>query len=239
MGDIEKVFEGSYLYFMNGQNYSEENFSVEFVEGANNFIYRSEILSRVETGEFFKMKVRYEVNKFHVTQGVVIEKSLGERSSYERFTIDQNDQTLSYTFKGDDGEQTVQRPFGAKHFIMAPSFLTTALFTVAKKIETSSRTPVTFITTPNEWTYQGPPEDKTLYVQLRTHNLEELVVNGSSLSFLKYEIYENDSMVGAGSPTTQLWVSKHLAVPYQLEDKHGAKISVKRLKKLKQDLDKF
>ena len=239
IAETEKIFEGSYLYYLNGQNYSEENFTVEMIEGVNNLIYKSEILSRVDTGEFFKMKVRYEVNKFYVPQGVLIEKYLGERHTTERFVIDQNNQTLIYTFSGDNGEHTVERPFGAKHFIMAPSFLTAALFTVSKKIESSSRTPVTFVTCPNEWEYKGPPEDRTLYVQLKTHNVDDLLVNGAPLTSSKYDLFEEDSLVGAGAPAAQLWVSKHLGIPYQLEDKNGTKMTIKRMKKLKTDIEKM
>lgn len=238
-GEIEKIFEGSYLYFLNGQNYSEENFSVELVVGLGNLVYASEILSRVDTGEFFKMRVRYEVNKFYVPQSIKIEKFLGERHTTERYTTDPNNQTLTYHFTGDSGEHVLERPFGAKHFIMAPSFLTAALFTVTKKIESSARTPVTFITCPNEWEYQRPPEDKTLFVQMSTHGTEDLIVNGAPLSAVHYQIFEEDSLTGAGTPAAQLWVSKHYGVPYQFEDKNGTKMTIKRLKKLKSDPEKL
>lgn len=237
--DTELLFEGTYLYYQNGQNYSEENFSIEAVEGTNDYLYKSEILSRVDTGEFFKLKVRYQVNKFFAPLAVTIEKSLGERHSLERFEVDQNDQVLTYTFKGDSEEKQVQRPFGAKHFIMAPCFVTSSLFTLSKKIENSTRTPVTFITCPNQWDFGGVPEDKTLYVQLVTHNVDDLVVGGSPLSSMKYQIFEHDSLVGAGQPSAQLWVSKHLGVPYQLEDKDGTRMTIKRFKKLKVDLGKI
>lgn len=238
-GETEKIFEGSYLYFQGGQNYSEENFTVELVTSLGNVIYASEILSRVDTGEFFKMRVRYEVNKFYVPQTILIEKFLGERHTSERYTTDPNNQTLTYHFSGDSGEHKIERPFGAKHFIMAPNFLTAALFTLTKKIETSARTPVTFITCPNEWDFQRPPEDKTLFVQMNTHAAQDLVVNGSPLSCIQYEIFEEDSLTGGGAPAAQLWVSKHYGVPYQFEDKSGTRMTIKRLKKLKTDPDKI
>lgn len=237
--EIERLFEGSYLYYQNGQNYSEENFTVDLNADAGIYIYRSEILSRVETGEFFKMKVRYEVNKFFVPQLVVVEKSLGERYSIERITTDHNTQNLNYHFKGDHGEKSIERPFGAKHFIMAPCFLTSALFSISKKIESSSRTPVTFVSCPNEWDYTTPPEDKTLYVQLNTHNAEEFIVNGAPLTALKYDIFEQDSLEGAGKPAAQIWVSKNLGIPYQMESNDGSKMVVKRMKKIKTDLEKI
>lgn len=237
--DIENLFEGSYLYYQNGQNYSEENFTVDLIAGAGVYLYRSEILSRVETGEFFKMKIRYEVNKFFVPQTVVVEKSLGERYSMEKITVDQNTQNLTYSFTSDKGEKSVERPFGAKHFIMAPCFLTSALFSISKKIESSSRTPVTFITCPNEWDYTHPPEDKTLYVQLNTHNDEEFIVNGTPLAALKYDIFEQDNLEGVGKPAAQLWVSKNLGIPYQMESNDGSKMVIKRMKKLKTDLEKI
>ncbi len=238
--ETEKIFEGTYQYFQGGQNYSQENFTVELAADLKQYIFLAEILSRVETGEFFKMHVRYVVNQFFVPQTVEIEKSLGEKHAHERYLFDPHNQSMQYTFTTPQGTQTVERPFGTKHHLSAPCFLTSALFTQTKRVDPTARTPVTFVSSPNSWEYAGPPEDKIMFVEFKTHDAEDLVVGGAPLPSSKYEIYEQDRLGGTGTPpTATLWVSRHLGMPYKIEDKDGTQISVRRLKKFKQDMPKI
>lgn len=237
--NFEKLFEGTYQYFQNGQNYSQENFTVSKIAATQNVLFEAEIMSRVETGEFFKMQVVYVVNQFYAPQTVIIEKSLGEKIAKEVFDVDYTTQTLRYTFKSNNGEESVERPFSSKHHIIAPCFLTSGLFTLTKKIDSTSRTPVTFITTANEWDFHGAPVDKILWIELKAHDTEELLISGAPLTASKYEIHEEDALTGEAKPGAQLWVSKHYGVPYQLEERDGAKIVARKLKKLKQEMGKI
>lgn len=236
---IEKLFEGTYQYFQNGQNYSQENFTISRVEDNKNLVYDAEILSRVETGEFFKLHVVYIVNQFCAPQAVIIEKSLGAKSAKEVYEVNYTTQTLSYSFKSDSSFEEVERPFSSKHHIIAPCFLTAGLFTLTKKIDTTARTPVTFITTPNDWDYQGPPKDKILWVEMHAHDTEELQIAGAPLTARKFSLHEEDAMNGELRPGAQLWISKHFGLPYQIEESDGTKIVVRKLKKLKQETPKI
>ena len=239
MQKSEKLFEGTYQYFLQGQNYSQENFSVEIQEETHEITYLSEIMSRVETGEFFKMHVQYVVNQFYAPQLITIEKSLGEKLAKEIFEIDHQNHLLRYTFKSNHASHTVERPFSSKHHIAVPCFLTSALFTLTKKIDTTSRTPVIFITPKNEWEFGGAPEDKVMWVDLKAHDTEDLIIGGAPLTASKYELHEEDALTGSGKPGAQLWVSKHLGLPYQLEERDGAKIVIRKLKKLRQEVEKI
>ncbi len=236
---LEKLFEGTYQYFQNGQNYSQENFHVSQIEESHDYVFESEILSRVETGEFFKMSVRYQLSQFYVPHKIEINKSLGSKIAKENFDIDQQRQILTYTFKSNTGSQSVERPFSSKHYITAPCFVTAALFTLTKKIDTTARTPVTFITAANEWEFTGPPVDKILWVEMKAHDTEELLVAGAPLTASKFELHEEDALTGDARPAAELWVSKHFGVPYQLQERDGAKVVVRKLKKLKQDLERI
>ncbi len=83
--NAEILLEGSYLYFNKDHNYSQENFKfVQFPESQMFHIY-SEILSRIETGEFLKMMIRFEMNYHYQPLFVRIEKSLGNRYCQEVF----------------------------------------------------------------------------------------------------------------------------------------------------------
>jgi hypothetical protein len=185
------------------------------------------------------MQVIYIVNQFYAPQTVIVEKSLGEKTAKEVFDVDYTTQTLRYTFKSNTSVETVERPFSSKHHIIAPCFLTSGLFTLTKKIDTTARTPVTFITTANAWEFHGAPVDKILWIELKAHETEELLISGAPLTASKYEIHEEDALTGEAKSGAQLWVSKHYGVPYQLEEKDGAKIVVRKLKKLKQEMGKM
>lgn len=237
--DKEKLYEGTYLYYRDGQNYSQENFTVESLTEPLGYLYHSEILSRVDTGEFFKMLVSYEVNKFYVPQSVVMEKSLGEKYAKESYSFDVNNQILRYTFKTENTENTVERPFGAKHYIAAPSFLTSCLFTLTRKIDTTTRTPVVFITAANSWDFIGMPEDKVLYTELKTHDADDISIGGAPLTASKFAMFDQNSQTGVNTPIAHFWVSKHLGIPYQMEDVNGIRITVKRLKRLQNEIEKI
>jgi hypothetical protein len=239
MQNLEKLLEGTYQYFQNGQNYSQENFTVDMLEETHDLIFNSEILSRVETGEFFKMQVRYRVNQFYAVQEVSVDRSLGSKISKELFELDHQTQILKYTFKSNSSSHTVERPFSSKHFIAAPCFLTSALFTLTKKIDTTARTPVVFITPKNEWDFLGAPEDKVLWVELKAHDVEDFNLAGASFTASKFEIHEEDSLLGAPKPGAQLWVSKLWGVPFQIEDPSGTKIVARKFKKLRQEMEKL
>jgi len=239
VAEWEPVLEGTYRYTEGTQVFSEENFTVEYLSTGQMHRYRSEILSRVETGEFFKMNVRLEVNKFFQPLSASVERALGDRFSRETYTIDNHEQTLKCVFEDENGLHTDEHPFGNKHHLVLPCFLTSALFTLSKKIDATGRTPVIFVTSPNDWTYKHGPEDKLLYVGIMAHKSDELTNGGVVLPSTKYELFEEDGLDGGTPPVAQLWVSKLYGVPYQLEEKTGTKIAVKRLKKLKHIQEKF
>jgi len=239
VAEWEPLLEGTYHYLDGAHTFSEENFTVDFLPAGQLHRYRSEILSRVDTGEFFKMNVRLEVNKFFHPLSASVERALGDRFTRETYTVDTHEQTLKCVFEDENGLHTDVRPFGNKHQLVLPCFLTSGLFTLSKKIDATGRTPVIYVTSPNDWTYQRPPEDKLLYVGIMAHNSDDLTSGGVVLPSAKYEIFEDDALDGGTPPVAQLWVSKLYAVPYQFEENTGTKIVVKRLKKLKHVQEKF
>jgi hypothetical protein len=55
--NVNILLEGSYFYYEKGVNYSQENF--KFIQNSDkqNYQVLSEVLSRIETGEFLKINV--------------------------------------------------------------------------------------------------------------------------------------------------------------------------------------
>lgn len=234
----ERVFEGTYHYLQDGKSFSEENFHLEYSPQLQNYRYHAEILSRVDTGEFFKMRVMHEVNKFYHPQSATIERSLGDKLSLELFSFDTHNQLLKYTFVADGKEQSAERPFGNKHQLVMPCFTTAGLFTLTKKLDATNRSAIVFVTSPNEWVYSGPPEDKVLYAETKSHNTEDFTVGGTPVPASKFELFESDKRDEATAPNAHLVVSKHFGLPYQLKDQSGVQVIVKRMKKNRKDVEK-
>ena len=228
--NAEIILEGSYLYFQKDVNYSQENFKlINFPETQSYHIY-SEILSRIETGEFLKIMVRFEMNDhFHPTF-VRIEKSLGNRYAQEVFKFDVSAQELKYTFQNSKGEQEFTRSLSAKHYLTSPAFATSAIFTLSRKFDATGRTSVALIGSQNEWTYEHAPEEKIVFAEFKTREIPDFKLNNTPLSASHLLIHEFETPSASSETPVEVFISKHYAIPYQLIQ-GDQKIMIKNLKK--------
>lgn len=228
--NAEIILEGSYLYFQKDVNYSQENFKlINFPETSSYHIY-SEILSRIESGEFLKIMVRFEMNDHFQPTFVRIEKSLGNRYAQEVFKFDIAAQELKYTFQNSKGSQDFTRNLSAKHYLTSPAFATSAIFTLSKKFDPTGRTAVSFVGSQNEWTYEHQPEEKLLFAEFKTREAPDFKLNNTPLSASHLMINEFDSSSVSVETPVEIFISKHYAIPYQLIQGEQ-KIVIKNLKK--------
>jgi hypothetical protein len=222
------LVEGTYLYYQQNVNYAQENFKlVQLAESQNYHIY-AEVLSRLETGEFLKILVRYEMNQlFHPTM-VKVEKFLGNRYAVEEFHHDHLTQELNYTFNNTHETREFNRGLSAKHFITSPAFSTSAIFTQSKKFDPTGRTAFVFIGGSNDWEYESPPEDRTVFAEYVSREVENFRINNNELSASQLNIYEHDSAQPGPEKPVEMYLSKHFNIPYQMI--HGdQKIVIKNL----------
>ncbi len=228
--NAEILLEGSYLYFQKEVNYSQENFKLVSFPDLQSFHIYSEILSRIENGEFLKIIVHFEMdNNFHPTF-VRIEKSLGNRYAQEVFKFDLTAQELVYNFKTSKDSQDFTRSLSAKHYLTTPAFATSAIFTLSKKFDASGRTPVALITSQNDWTYERPPEEKIIYAEFKAREIPDFKLNNTPLTASHLCLYEFDTATMASETPVELFLSKHYSLPYQLIQ-GDQKIVIKNLKK--------
>lgn len=223
----EILFEGSYLYYDKDHNYSQENFKFVQFQDTQTYHINSEILSRIETGEFLKLIVRYEMNQHFHPVFVRVEKSLGNKYAQETFKVDLSTQELLYTFQNSKTSQDFKRSFNAKHYLTSPSFATSAIFSLSRKFDPTGRTPVTFLSSHNEWEYEKPPEEKVVFAEYKSKEIPDFRLNNAPLSASHLCLYENDA---SNEAPVELFVSKHFAIPYQLLQ-GDQKIIIKNLKK--------
>lgn len=228
--NAEILLEGSYLYFNKEVNYSQENFKlIKFIDTGDYHIY-SEILSRVENGEFLKIIVRYEMNHHYQPVFVRVEKSLGSRYAQEVFKFDIQAQDLNYTFQTSKSSQDFHRSLGSKHYLTSPAFATAAIFTMTKKFDATGRTAIPVLSSTNDWDYKTPPEEKIVFAEYKTREVQDFKINNASLSASHLCLYEFDTSSATVEAPVELFISKYYGIPYQLI--HGdQKIVIKNLKK--------
>lgn len=230
MTNAEILLEGSYLYYQGSINYSQENFKLVHMKDQQQYHIYAEVLSRIETGEFLKIIVRYETNTNFVPTFARIEKSIGNRYAQEVLKFEGQSNELKYTFQDSQGTQEFTKHLNAKHYITTPAFSTSTIFTLSKKFDASGRTLVTFIGSDNEWSYVGPPDEKTVYVDFKTRDAVDMKINNSTLPATHMLMFQNDSGAATGEAPVEIFVSKHYGIPYMLQ--HGEqKIVIKNLKK--------
>lgn len=228
--DTEILIEGSYFYFEKDVNYSQENFQFSQSLDKQEYFLKSEILSRVETGEFLKIIVNHELNNHFVPSVIEIEKSIGNQSVKEIFKIDITNQDMKYSFITPTQSNDFSRPINAKHYLASPSFAGSAMFTMTKKFDSLGRTPVVLISSTNGWSYENPPSEKIVYAEYKSQELEDFKINNNELKASHLCLYEFDSIQTVVEKPVNLYISKYFGIPYQLI--HGdRKIVIKNLKK--------
>lgn len=228
--NAEILLEGTYLYYQKEVNYSQENFKLVSLPEQQSLHVYAEILSRIETGEFLKILVRYEMNQHYIPTFVRIEKSIGNKYAQETYKVDVPNLELHYSFQNSQNTQEFSRNISAKHYLTSPAVSTAGLFTLSKKFDATGRTPVVLISSENEWSYSAPPTEKIVYAEFKTREMQDFKLNNNQLSASHLCLYEFDSSHAGSEQPVDLFLSKHYAIPYQLN--HGElKIIVKNLKK--------
>jgi hypothetical protein len=230
--NAEILAEGSYLYFKGENNFSQENFKLVQLHETEALHIYAEVLSRLETGEFLKVLVRYEMNASFLPTQVRIEKSIGNKYASELFKVDYATQLLSYQFQNSQGIQDFTKPFNTKHYLASPAFATSAVFTLTKRFDATGRTPITLISSNNDWKYEAPPTEKLVYAEYESREMDDFILNNQHLTASHLKLFDSDSSASVKEPPVELFISKHYAIPYQLL--HGdLKIAIKNLKKNK------
>lgn len=229
---INTLLEGSYLYFNKDVNYSQENFKLLYLPDVQQYHVNAEILSRLETGEFLKVIVNYEMNQLFLAQLVRIEKTIGNKYAQELYEINTTNQELTYHFKTSETSQEFKRSVNSRHYLTSPAFSTAGLFLQTKKFNSAGRTPIVFLSSNNDWTYQGPPTEKIVFAEFKSREVPDFKLNGNILAASLLCLHEFDSThpQSADEIPVDLFISKHYSLPYQLIQ-GDQKIIIKNLKR--------
>lgn len=231
--DTEAVIEGSYQYLQDNKLYSTENFKLSRRLESHAYFFEAEILSRIETGEFLKAKVYYELTPAMTPMAMRIEKSLGQKYSLETFEVRPNTNELLYEFKSDGQTQSIVRHYSNKHYLSSPAVCTSAIFTLTKKFAPEGRTPVILVAAHNSWdASDAEPSETMIYTEYNNRETVNLHLGGQELEAQCLTLFNKDSLGGRmGEDKVELMLSKHYSIPYQLIT-GNIQINIKNLARL-------
>ena len=240
MSDDIKILQGKYNYLNQNKIYSEENFWIYEEDGLrNSYLFKSEVLSRVKTGEFLKVYVTYRVSRHFDPIEVSIERLMGDKESLETITIDQKTKNYAYTFKDTTGKtHRYDKVISSRPHIGTPAFLTSMLMTNQKRMDPVQRTSYNIISSPNVWQYQGPFQENTLYAELQALEPKEITINKKELKATHCKLLKSN--IGISSDQGEdLYLSKYFNVPYLGVFKNNLKISIDNLRSFQANLPQF
>lgn len=227
----EQIYEGKYVYLKDGNQFSEENFSVLQEEKRNgNFLFKSEILSRVSTGEFLKIYVDYELTHQFEPILVKIDRSLGANKSVEIFNINNKERKIDYEFHGRKGIEKMEVMPNSRFHISTPAFVTKLIMTLSRKVDPVHRTGYPLIVSDNIWEVTRRLYEKQIYLENMSTDSVDIRVGKTDLNANFYKMFQYDKTAAIKEEGVPFYLSKHFNLPYKAEFPDGVVIQVEKLK---------
>jgi hypothetical protein len=237
MGYQEKIIEGKYNFFNNNQKYCEEFFKLYQDSGTQaNYTFNSEILSRVETGEFLKIYVDYELSYQFEPINLRIKRSLGAKKSTERYAINAKDKTVQYQFSSKFGSGDDERPVNGKFHLANPSFASSFAMTHHKKPDPVHRTPYLTLSSPNIWKYESSFRESMMHVEVVNSEPKTIKLrDGREVQAVHFKVFDEDKLSNPHGNGQDFFISKHFQIPYKAEFNNGLQVEIETMKNLKVD----
>ncbi len=233
-----KIFRGAYQYMKNDSVYSEETFDVYRDRKENTMLFDSQIHCRVATGELLSVVVEYTVNKDYVPMKVVVKRSLGSQESTESYRYDSKRNIITYTFTNKGDEEVVEIQTPPKFHITTPVASSSMLFMRAKKVDTTSKSLFSFLSSQNQWTYEEKPYFHTVAAQRVSLGAEKMALGGHNVQATQYRLTEEIEEKADELPSKdfiRIWLSPYVTIPYVIRTDDGSKVQVKYLNNLQKE----
>jgi len=227
------VLEGEYKYLQNSEHYTTEIFTVKEVDVAQgNILFQSETSTRMQSGEFLKTEVNYEVSHAYYPHHVVVKRFLGEKQSIEIFKYDYKENVISYSFEAEGKINEAVQRFSSPIHVAAPSLCTLMLMTKSKRLDPMQQTRYTILSSPNTWHYDGEPVHETIAAQLQNIKPVKIKINENDLTASHVQVgnYNNELKTDEGHDTYDVFVSKYFSVPYMAVFPGDIKVQAEKIK---------
>lgn len=235
MNHIEKLLEGKYNYLKDDHIYSEEHFKVlreDIPRG--NYVFQSEVLTRLETGEFLKVLINYELTHQFEPVDVKVTRILGLKESVEHYRINRHERIIDYTFIGLTTQHSESRSFGAKVHFVTPCFATSMVMTLIKKLDPVHKTDYSLVSSTNIWEFVNSFQEQEIQVELQKQKNVEIEINGAKLNATHCKLHQISDQGSKSEEGIDFYLSRHLSIPYLAILGDGIRIEIEKLKNFQQ-----
>ena len=226
-----KIYRGAYSYSKGTNQFGEETFEVFRDRKDLSLHFKSEINSRVSTGELLNIQVDYFVNKDFIPMKVLVNKRLGQENVAEYWVYDKKKDTILYEFIENVGTTYHELKTPVKFHIAVPNCACSTLFIRSKKFDSSGLNFFSTWTSYNQWRFEQVPDMKSIQVKKVSSTHENIMIDGQNVQAVHYRMAENDTgpiMESNKESYLNLYVSKFGSIPYSIRsDGEGVKVQVK------------
>jgi hypothetical protein len=236
--DSDVVFKGAYDYFHKGSLYSEETFFVSKFRRDESFLFNSEILTRLDSGELLKTTVVYHVNKDFVPFNVSITKLVGINRTEEKFNLEKKASTMNYEFLSENKNITGEIILTPRFQVATPNCSHKFLFIFSKKYDPTGRNFYNILTSENTWDFVEIPSMKTVSLERVSLSPISIKIRDKELRATQYRVtsFKEDQSKDIEQPITG-YLSKHLHITSQIDAPGDIKIQIKYLQEMELDDD--
>lgn len=236
-----KLYRGAYNYFSGDSLYAEESFEVfkDLKDLSINF--KSQILSRVATGELLKIDVDYTIGKDWMPRTINLIRTLGKQNIQELYYYDPTKNLITYRFTDSEGQETTKTTSTPPRFhINTPATCCNFLFLLTKKFDINGKNHYTVYSSTNQWSADEDLLQSNITLYRNGPASDPLIVGKSILHgdeyFLVTGIHQTGDEASDKLLPTTLYLSKYMAIPYLVHDpQNGLKVQVKYFNNLDPD----
>jgi len=225
-----KIYKGAYDYFDDKRKYAEETFEI-FKDSQNHLLtFKAEVSGRAPNGEFLIINVIYSITERFSPIAVQVKKTMGKQTTTEEYLFDHTTNTMRYHFQSDKMLGEINLATKQRMHISTPSISTSLLFLKSKRFQNSAVNTYKTLISDNQWDLNYNLRLEDIAVERISATPIDLSLKGQNIQAMIYRLskFEYDGSSSKKPPTDKyhldLYLSKHLTIPYKIEDPMGGKI---------------
>jgi len=226
-----KLYRGAYDYFENGKQYSTESFEIFENQQEHFYYFKADVLGRAPTGEVLSFKIDYKISSRYAPIAVRVEKHLGKRKAVETYSFDVKENLVKYNFFSEDDMGEIELHTKHKIHIATPAICTSLLFLKSKRFQNTGVNTFVTLVSHNRWKYEGEPERRGISIERISGTPIDIFMGGKRLKCVKYQMKGQDltsevtdETIERDVPFLDVYLSKHLTIPYRITDPQGNKL---------------
>ncbi len=224
------IYKGAYDYFQEKRKYAEETFEI-YKDPQNHILtFKTEVSGRAPNGEFLLIHVIYSITERFSPIAVQVKKTMGKQITSEEFLFDHTTNTMRYHFQSDKMLGEINIATKQRMHISTPSICTSLLFLKSKRFQNSAINTYKTLISDNQWDLNYNLRLEDISVERISATPVNLILKDQNIQAMVYRLskfeYEDSSSKNQPKEKQYLdfYLSKHLTIPYKIEDPNEGKI---------------